>query len=92
MRILIRSAFAVGLMACSCVTHGVPAQDPYGGGSGGGGLEFTGPSPEEMERAREAAKARLGALVGEAETALSPFGDAAAVLRAAAHFVADRRA
>jgi len=40
----------------------------------------------------DAAKARLRALVGEAETALSPFGDAAAVLRAAAHFVADRRA
>jgi farnesyl diphosphate synthase len=38
------------------------------------------------------AKARLRALVGEAEAALAPFGDAAAVLKAAARFVANRRA
>jgi farnesyl diphosphate synthase len=40
----------------------------------------------------DAAKARLHALVGEAETALAPFGANAAVLKAAARFVADRRA
>ena len=39
-----------------------------------------------------AAKARLRALTGEAEAALEPFGDNAAVLRAAARFVAERRA
>jgi farnesyl diphosphate synthase len=38
------------------------------------------------------AKARLKTLVGEAETALAPFGSDAAVLKAAAHFVAERRA
>jgi farnesyl diphosphate synthase len=38
------------------------------------------------------AKARLKSLVGEAETALAPFGSDAAVLKAAAHFVAARRA
>ncbi len=38
------------------------------------------------------AKARLAALVGEAEAALEPFGDAADTLRAAAQFVAARRA
>jgi farnesyl diphosphate synthase len=38
------------------------------------------------------AKTRLQALVGEAEAALAWFGDAAAVLRAAARFVASRRA
>jgi farnesyl diphosphate synthase len=40
----------------------------------------------------EAAKAKLRALVAEAEAALAPFGDAAAVLKAAARFVAERRA
>jgi farnesyl diphosphate synthase len=40
----------------------------------------------------EVAKARLHALVGEAEAALAPFGANAAVLKAAARFVADRRA
>jgi farnesyl diphosphate synthase len=40
----------------------------------------------------DAAKARLRALTGEAEAALEPFGDDAAVLRAAARFVAERRA
>jgi farnesyl diphosphate synthase len=40
----------------------------------------------------DAAKARLRSLVGEAEAALAPFGETAAVLRAAARFVADRRA
>jgi farnesyl diphosphate synthase len=40
----------------------------------------------------DAAKARLRSLVGEAEAALAPFGDGAAVLRAAARFVAERRA
>jgi farnesyl diphosphate synthase len=40
----------------------------------------------------DAAKQRLQALVGEAEAALAPFGDKAAVLRAAARFVAERRA
>ncbi len=38
------------------------------------------------------ARARLGALVADAEAALSVFGDDAAMLRAAAHFVANRRA
>jgi farnesyl diphosphate synthase len=38
-----------------------------------------------------AARARLDALVGEAEAALAPFGADAAVLKAAARFVADRR-
>jgi len=38
-----------------------------------------------------AARARLDALVGEAEAALTPFGADAAVLKAAARFVADRR-
>jgi farnesyl diphosphate synthase len=40
----------------------------------------------------DAAKQRLQALVGEAEAALAPFGDKAAALRAAARFVAERRA
>ena len=40
----------------------------------------------------DAARARLRALTGEAEAALAPFGDDAAVLRAAARFVAERRA
>ncbi|MPZ56987.1 MAG: polyprenyl synthetase family protein [Rhizobiales bacterium] len=40
----------------------------------------------------DAAKARLRVLVGEAEAALAPFGDGTAVLRAAARFVAERRA
>ncbi len=40
---------------------------------------------------RDAARARLTALIGEAEAALAPFGEQAAVLRAAAHFVAERR-
>ena len=40
---------------------------------------------------RDAARTRLAALVGEAEAALAPFGEAAAVLSAAAHFVAERR-
>jgi farnesyl diphosphate synthase len=38
------------------------------------------------------AKTRLQALVAEAEMALSPFGEDAAVLKAAAHFVAERQA
>ena len=38
------------------------------------------------------AKARLGSLVAEAEAALAPFGSDATVLKAAAHFVAERRA
>ena len=38
------------------------------------------------------ARARLRALVGEAEAALAPFGDAAAVLVAGARFVAERHA
>jgi farnesyl diphosphate synthase len=38
------------------------------------------------------AKARLASLVEEAGAALAPFGADAAVLKAAAHFVADRRA
>jgi farnesyl diphosphate synthase len=38
-----------------------------------------------------AARSRLDALVGEAETALTPFGADAAVLKAAARFIADRR-
>jgi farnesyl diphosphate synthase len=40
----------------------------------------------------DAAKTRLLALIAEAEAALAPFGDDAAVLRAAARFVAERRA
>jgi farnesyl diphosphate synthase len=40
----------------------------------------------------ERAKARLAALVVEAEGALAAFGDAAAMLKAAARFVAERRA
>ena len=40
---------------------------------------------------RDGARAKLAALVGEAEAALAPFGDKAAVLRAAARFVAERR-
>jgi farnesyl diphosphate synthase len=40
----------------------------------------------------DAAKIRLRELVAEAEAALSPFGDDAAVLRAAARFVAERQA
>jgi farnesyl diphosphate synthase len=40
----------------------------------------------------EAAKARLAALVAEAEAALSPFGAKAAPLIAAARFIAERRA
>jgi farnesyl diphosphate synthase len=40
----------------------------------------------------DTAKARLQALTQEAEVALAPFGDDAAVLRAAARFVAERRA
>jgi farnesyl diphosphate synthase len=40
---------------------------------------------------RENAAARLQELVTEAEKALAPFGDKAATLRAAAHFVAARR-
>jgi len=39
-----------------------------------------------------AAKARLAALVTEAEAALAPFGHEAAVLKTAARFVAERRA
>ena len=38
------------------------------------------------------AKARLKQLVAEAETALAPFGQAAAILIEGAHFVAERRA
>jgi farnesyl diphosphate synthase len=41
---------------------------------------------------RDGAHARLGELVKEAESALKPFGEDAAVLKAAAHFVAERRA
>jgi farnesyl diphosphate synthase len=40
----------------------------------------------------EGARARLASLVGTAEAALDEFGDGAAMLRAAAHFVAERRA
>ena len=40
----------------------------------------------------DAAKSKLRMLVQEAEAALAPFGDAAAVLKAAARFVAERRA
>jgi farnesyl diphosphate synthase len=40
----------------------------------------------------EAAKARLAALVAEAEAALNPFGAKAATLIAAARFIAERRA
>ena len=38
------------------------------------------------------AKARLKSLVAEAEAALKPFGDRAAVLAEAARFVAERKA
>jgi farnesyl diphosphate synthase len=38
------------------------------------------------------AKTRLAGLVTQAEDALAPFGRNAAVLKAAAHFVAERRA
>jgi farnesyl diphosphate synthase len=38
------------------------------------------------------AKARLGKLVAEAEMALAPFGQRAAILIAGAHFVAERHA
>jgi farnesyl diphosphate synthase len=38
------------------------------------------------------ARARLAQLVNEAESALAPFGDDAAILKAAAHFVAERQA
>jgi farnesyl diphosphate synthase len=41
---------------------------------------------------RDGAEARLTALVAEAEAALTPFGTKADVLRAAAHFIANRRA
>ena len=40
----------------------------------------------------ERARARLDALVADAETALAPFGPEAFLLRAAARFVAERRA
>jgi farnesyl diphosphate synthase len=40
----------------------------------------------------EGARTRLGALIADAEAALSVFGGDAAMLRAAAHFVADRPA
>jgi farnesyl diphosphate synthase len=40
---------------------------------------------------RDQAAARLEALIAEAENALTPFGDRAATLRAAAHFIAARR-
>ena len=39
----------------------------------------------------EGARTRLAALVAEAEAALAPFGEDAAVLKTAAHFVANRR-
>ncbi|MGI8526854.1 MAG: polyprenyl synthetase family protein, partial [Pseudolabrys sp.] len=39
----------------------------------------------------DAARARLKTLVAEADEALEPFADRAAVLRAAARFVAERR-
>jgi farnesyl diphosphate synthase len=39
----------------------------------------------------DGARNRLKVLVGEAEKALAPFGKSAAVLRAAAHFIANRR-
>ncbi len=41
---------------------------------------------------QDAARTRLAALVAEAEAALAPFGKDAAVLKAAARFVAERRA
>ena len=41
---------------------------------------------------RDGAHARLAALVGDAESALAPFGSAADTLRSAARFVAERRA
>ncbi|HEX2215710.1 MAG TPA: farnesyl diphosphate synthase [Xanthobacteraceae bacterium] len=40
----------------------------------------------------DGARQRLAARVTEAESALAPFGAAGAILKAAAHFVADRRA
>jgi farnesyl diphosphate synthase len=40
----------------------------------------------------DGARARLAALVAEAEAALSQFGEEAAMLRTAARFVAERRA
>jgi farnesyl diphosphate synthase len=40
---------------------------------------------------RDGALARLETLIDDAETALTPFGDKAATLRAAAHFIAARR-
>jgi farnesyl diphosphate synthase len=40
----------------------------------------------------DGARARLATLVATAESALDPFGDDAAMLRAAAHFVAERKA
>lgn len=40
---------------------------------------------------RDGAAARLETLIADAETALAPFGDQAAALRAAAHFIAARR-
>ena len=40
----------------------------------------------------EEARRRLTALIGEAEAALAPFGGEADRLRAAARFVAERRA
>lgn len=39
----------------------------------------------------DAARARLAELVGAAGSALAPFGEKAAVLRATAHFIAERR-
>jgi farnesyl diphosphate synthase len=39
----------------------------------------------------DGARARLAALVAEAEAALVPFGEEGAVLKSAAHFVADRQ-
>ena len=39
----------------------------------------------------DGAKARLRELVAEAEQALAPFGNGAAILIEGAHFVADRR-
>ena len=38
----------------------------------------------------EGARARLGALIAEAEEALAPFAAKADILRAAAHFIAER--
>jgi farnesyl diphosphate synthase len=39
----------------------------------------------------DGARQRLNTLVGKAEKSLAPFGDDGAVLKAAAHFIADRR-